>query len=82
MKTTFRRTRPRTGYSKMNRKGQALVHIIFSDMTQGEAMALCHALKNYSSSPVCEDLRVSLQYTIQDAGKTDQDQELFECIKK
>jgi hypothetical protein len=66
MKTTFKR----------NKAGE--VSISFQNMTQGKALALCHALDTYAmTSPVCEDLETSLNLAIQRDGKTDEDQELF-----
>ena len=64
---------------KRNKSGQ--VTITFKDMTQGEALSLCHALDGYATvSPVCEDLEFSLNHAIQKAGKDDKDQELFEAL--
>lgn len=69
MKTTFKR----------NKAGE--VSVTFQNMTQGKALALCHALDNYAmTSPVCEDLEISLNNAIQREGKTDADQELFEAL--
>ena len=71
MKTTFKR----------NKAG--LVNIGFQNMTQGQALALCNALDMHAMmtpSPVCEDLEISLNYTIQREGKTNVDQELFEAL--
>lgn len=66
MKTTFKR----------NKAGE--VSISFQNMTQGKALALCHALDAYAmTSPVCEDLEISLKNAVQQAGKTDADQELL-----
>ena len=55
----------------------------FADLTQGSALALCYALKQHATtSPVCGDLRIILQHKIQDAGKCDQDQHLFDVLKE
>jgi hypothetical protein len=71
MKTTFKR----------NKNGE--VSISFQNMTQGKALALCHALHTYAiMSPVCDDLEISLNHAIQEAGKTDEDQELFEATEQ
>jgi hypothetical protein len=57
------------------------VSISFNDMTQGQALALCNALNNHAiTSPVCEDIEISLNHAIQKDGKTDNDQELFETL--
>ena len=69
MKTTFKRN------------AKELVNVSFTGMTQGEALSLCNALDKHALvSPVCEDLEISLNYTIQREGKTDEDQELFEAL--
>jgi hypothetical protein len=57
------------------------VTISFKEMTQGEALALCHALDSHATkSAVCVDVEVALNHAIQRDGKTDADQELFEAL--
>ena len=69
MKTTFSR----------NKSGQ--VSVSFKEMTQGEALSLCHALDVYAPhSVVANDLLLSLRRTIQTNGKTDYDQQLFTAL--
>lgn len=49
----------------------------FSDLKEGAALALCHALSIYSeSSPVCEDLRCSMRNAIQQGN----DQDMMDAI--
>ena len=57
------------------------VTVSFSEMTQGEALALCNALDKHALvSPVCEDLEITLNHAVQREGKDDNDQELFEAL--
>lgn len=66
---------------KRDKKG--LVTVTIQGMTQGEALALCHALANYQT-PVGEDVRGSVQYAVQQANHPNfknQDQELFDALK-
>ena len=68
---------------KRNKTGQ--VSVQFRDMTQGEALALCHALRERVNlgSLVAEDLQAFLRNAIQGANNPewrDKDQDLFEAI--
>ena len=68
MQTEFKRTN----------KG---VTVTFKNMTQGESLALCHALSKHATtpSPVCLDLLLSLKYTIQRRGV--EEYELYESLQ-
>jgi hypothetical protein len=73
MKVEFKRRKKPEGFSK--------VTISFKEMTQGAALALCHALNEYArKSAVCEDLEIALNHAVQRENKTREDQELFEVI--
>ena len=49
-------------------------------MTQGEAMALCHALALYSGAAAHEVL-LSLRRAVQAAGNTDEGQALYTATR-
>jgi hypothetical protein len=72
--------------SKFKRNKSGKVSVTLKDMTQGEALALCHALSQYSThSPVkpavADDVRQSLRHTIQQSwSNSNDDQELFEAL--
>jgi hypothetical protein len=66
--------------SQFKRTKSGKVSVTLKDMTQEEAVALCHALTVHGS-PVAQNLRISLRHTIQQSwSNSNDDQELFEIL--
>lgn len=61
------------------KRGKQGVSISFNELSQGQALALCNAIKSYQTA-VGQDVACSLINALNRDGKTDQDQQLLDAF--